>query len=223
MNTWKNSRCECASGKSSLGADIDDKTECKDCPANSAPTDDTTGCACKTGYEPAWAKDEAKSCGVLIGTNQVLNASKDGFDCKENWIGAKCETACTWAKLKTETDKTAAKALTSCGCKDKIFGDDCSIDCSGDKFTGAGIDSAKRCLCKANTWYDADATECANTCAKVPNSKVNSDTTACECNADYLGDATVSCVKCDKTKATQSCLCKDGFSGDDCATEKKER
>ena len=143
MNTYNkaDNRCECASGKSSLGATVDGSVECKDCPANSAPTADTKGCACKTGYEPAWDKAEAKSCSVLIGTNQVINAAKDGFDCKDNWIGAKCDVACTWANLKTATDKTAAKALTSCGCKDKFFGDDCSIDCSGDKVTGAGIDS----------------------------------------------------------------------------------
>lgn len=69
MNTWANSRCECASGKSSLGADVDKDTKCVDCPANSAPTADTKGCACKAGYKPDWAKGDAKSCGVLIGTN----------------------------------------------------------------------------------------------------------------------------------------------------------
>lgn len=124
--------------------------------------------------------------------------------------------------MKTATDKTAAKALTSCGCKDKFFGDDCSIDCSGDKVTGAGIDSQKRCLCKAETFYDGDATECAATCTKVANSDPNTDKTACVCKTDYLGDATVSCVKCDTTKAAASCLCKANYSGDDCSTEKKK-
>lgn len=72
MNTYNSTddRCECASGKSSLGATIDKDVKCKDCPDNSAPTADTTGCACKAGYKPDWAKDEDKSCSVLIGTNQ---------------------------------------------------------------------------------------------------------------------------------------------------------
>lgn len=224
MTKWANSRCECPTGKSSLGVTVNSDTKCVDCPANSEPTADTTGCTCKAGYLPAWDAAEAQSCKVLVGTNQKLNDAKDGFDCNDNWIGAKCDVACTWANLKEATDKTKAKALTSCGCKDKFFGDACEIDCSADaNATGTGLDSTKkRCACKDKKWYDGNATVCADTCAKVADSKVNTDTTACECKDGFLGDATVKCATCDKTKAAASCLCKDGFSGDDCATEKKK-
>lgn len=126
----------------------------------------------------------------------TITTDEKDYKCNSNFIGDKCDIACTWANLGTVPDGAAARKLTSCGaCKAKFFGKSCEKDCSGATFSGAGIDAQNRCLCKTGTWYDGQETAtCAKTCGVIDNSKVNAGTTACECNTDYVGDATLKCI-----------------------------
>jgi len=117
------------------------------------------------------------------------------------------------------TDGDKALAATTCKCKAKVFGDDCAIDCTDPKFKGDGIDTAKRCNCADNTFYNKDATVCAITCDKVPNSSAKTDKSGCECNTGYLGDAKTECKKCPTASAAASCLCKATHTGDNCETK----
>lgn len=115
-------------------------------------------------------------------------------------------------------DGDKALAASTCECKDKFFGTDCSIDCSdAAKYLGTGINADKKCLCKAETFYDKGASVCAGTCDKVANTKVNTAKTGCDCDAGYIGSGTTECKKCDDTKASMLCICNATHTGDDCS------
>ena len=77
-----------------------------------------------------------------------------------------------------------------------------------------------KCKCKTDFFRENDAADCGETCTGAQ-TKVNDGKTACECKADHLGDPKNKCIACKAADSDVKCLCKSGFSGDDCATEDK--
>lgn len=146
-----NKTCKCPAGKAPVGTGKTAK--CVACPTNAVLANDQSKCTCKPTYEPAWSgadgADNSKACSVKIPTGGKINGAKDGFDCKDDYIGANCETPCKWANMSTATkpaDGTKAKAVTECKCKAEVWGADCTTTTCAK--TDTAINTAKTgCEC----------------------------------------------------------------------------
>ncbi|MBR3913995.1 MAG: hypothetical protein IKJ28_07155, partial [Alphaproteobacteria bacterium] len=145
------------------------------------------------------------SC-VTCGTNQQVNETQNGCECKTNWHGEGCTTYCDTS--------VASMSSGTCVCEDKTTywnGQACE-SCGANKVYENGS-----CVCNNQSYADGDS------CIQCPSGSTPISG-GCDCDGDGNWNGS-SCITCD-TNATfkdNGCVCNTGYygSGTSCTECKK--
>jgi len=146
---------------------------------------------------------------VSCGTNQQVNETQNGCECKTNWHGEGCTTYCDTS--------VASISGGTCVCEDKTTywnGQSCESCGSNKEWNGSD------CVC------DSSSYKSGNSCIQCPSgSTPTSDGDGCSCSGTNTHWNGSSCITCD-TNATftdNACKCNDGYyrTGTSCTECKK--